>query len=210
MDRKIIIITFGSSLLIIGAIFLLNIRSSKEKQNLVSGVAKSGSSSSEKMPSSILKEYSDPSGFNFSFPEDVKIDKKDDESLYANLSFVSDGLDGNIALTVSDAVNSSLDDWKKENNALLSGLLINESNLGNISGISFNNQDKITLVVVDQGVEFKIVVDYKSQKKYWQSVYNSILNSFSFVSSSPETPNTESLPAQSEEDAVFEGEEVVE
>lgn len=210
MEKKVIIITLGSILLIIGAIFLLNIRSSKEKQNLVSGVAKPESFSLEKMPSTILKEYSDSSGFTFSFPEDVKIQRIDDESLYSNLTLTADGLDGNIAFTLSDTSYSSLEDWKKENNAVLSGLLIKESNLGNISGISFNNKDKITFIAIDQGVEFKIIVDYKSQKKYWENVYSNILNSFSFVSSSTETKSTESSQVSSEDDVVFEGEEVVE
>ncbi|MDO8658765.1 MAG: hypothetical protein Q7K55_08540 [Candidatus Levybacteria bacterium] len=209
MNKKIILIIFFSAVLVIGAILLFNIRESKKNsakkvnpQNFKTNIV-------EKIPSNTLKEYSDESGFAFDIPDNIKIERKENESVYADLILSASDVNGNITFTVSDSKYDQLESWKDNNQGKLTGLLINQTKLGNLTGISFNNKDKITLVAIDQGIEFKMIVDYKDQKKYWESVYNSIIGSFSFITpSASQSTNTE--PETSSGEVIFEGEEIVE
>lgn len=212
MNKKLILISIFFIVLAAGFIVLINIRNSKGSEDEIN---KNNSQNTELniaaniMPSNNLKEYSDSSGFNFNFPDNLKVDKKENEDLYADLALTSGEASGNIIITVSDSKYDSLDTWKNGNSKELTGLLVKESKLGKMTGISFNNHDKTTLIAIDQGIEFKMVVDYKDQKKYWESVLDNITNSFSFA-----TPNTQPASntdsSSSSEDVVFEGEEVVE
>lgn len=211
MHKKIILVTFFSAVFLVVAIVLFNIRESKEKENSERGVNSQNSRTgvTEKIPSSVSKEYSDPSGFTFSFPDNINIQRKENDSLYSDLILSTNEVNGNITFTVSDSNYNSLEDWKDDNLENLTGLLINQSELGNLSGISFNKKDKITLVAIDQGIEFKMVVDYKDHKKFWENVYKLIRNNFAFTSpATSQTTNTGS-EAPSEE-VSFEGEEVIE
>lgn len=211
MHKKIILVTFFSAVFLVGAIVLFNIRESKEKENSERGVNSQnyGTGVTEKIPSSILKEYSDPSGFTFSFPDNINVQRKENDSLYSDLILSTNEVNGNITFTVSDSKYDSLENWKDDNLENLTGLLINELELGSLSGISFNNKDKITLIAIDQGIEFKMVVDYKDHKKFWESVYKSMRDSFSFITPSASKSTNTNSEAPSEE-VSFEGEEVIE
>ena len=211
MNKKIILVTFFSAVFIVGAIVLFNIRESKEKENSASKVNSQNSRTgvTEKIPSSTLKEYLDQSGFTFNFPDNIKIEKKENDSLYSDLILSSSEVNGSIIFTVSDSKYDSLENWKDNNLENLTGLLINESELGNLSGASVNNKYKITLVVIDQRIEFKMVVDYKDHKKYWENVYKSITDSFAFTSSST-SQSTNTNSETSSEEVSFEGEEIIE
>lgn len=211
MNKKIILATLFSAVFLVGAIVLFNIRESKERENSISKVnpQNSGTRVTEKIPSSILKEYSDPSGFTFSFPDNIYVERKENDSLYSDLILSTNEANGNITFTVSDSKYDSLENWKDDNLKNLTGLLINESELGNLLGISFNNKDKITFIAIDQGIEFKMVVDYKDHKKFWESVYKSIRDNFSFITPSASKSTNTNSEAPSEE-VVFEGEEIIE
>lgn len=211
MNKKIILVAFFSTVFIIGIIVLFSIRESEERKNLASEVNSQNSriSDMEKMPSNTMKKYLDQSGFSFSSPDNIKIEKKESDSLYADLILSTNEVNGNITFTVSDSKYDSLENWKDNNLENLTGLLINESELGSLSGASFNNKDKITLIAIDQKIEFKMVVDYKDHKKYWENVYKSIRDSFAFTSPSTSQSTNTGSEASSEE-VSFEGEEVVE
>lgn len=212
MNKKLILITVFFFIFAIGVVVLLNLRSAKENENLANKDIPQNTQlniATKVMPSSNLKEYTDPSGFSFSSPDNLNIEKKENEDLYGDLTLSSSEVDGNIAITVSDSKYNSLDLWKAGNKTELTGLLVNESSLGELSGISFNNKDKTTIVVIDQGIEFKIIADYKNQKEYWDSVLSNITSTFSFAAQSSQSVSTvESV--SSSEDVVFEGEELVE
>ena len=211
MNKKIILVAFFSTVFVIGIIVLFSIRESEERKNSASEVNFQNSriSDMEKMPSNTMKKYSDQSGFTFNSPDNIKIEKKENDSLYADLILSSSEVNGSIAFTVSDSKYDSLEDWKNNNLENLTGLLINESDLGSLSGVSFNNKDKITLIAIDQGIEFKMVVVYKDHKKYWENVYKSIRDSFAFTSPSTSQSTNTNSEAPSEE-VSFEGEEVIE
>ena len=211
MNKKIILVAFFSTVFVIGIIVLFSIRESEERKNSASEVNFQNSRISDmgKMPSNTMKKYSDQSGFTFNSPDNIKIEKKENDSLYADLILSSSEVNGSIAFTVSDSKYDSLEDWKNNNLENLTGLLINESDLGSLSGVSFNNKDKITLIAIDQGIEFKMVVVYKDHKKYWENVYKSIRDSFAFTSPSTSQSTNTNSEAPSEE-VSFEGEEVIE
>lgn len=207
--KKIILIVFFSAVFVVGAILLFNIRESKKNSAEKVNPQNSKTNAIEKTPSNTLKEYSDESGFTFEFPDNIKIERKENDSLYADLILSASDVNGSITFTVSDSKYDQLESWKDNNSEELTGLLINQTKLGNLTGISFNNKDKITLVAIDQGIEFKIVADYKDQKKYWENVYDSIRDSFSFITPSvSQSTNTE--PETSSGEVIFEGEEIVE
>ena len=63
--------------------------------------------------------------------------------------------------------------------------------------------------MIDQRIEFKMVVDYKDHKKYWENVYKSITDSFAFTSSST-SQSTNTNSETSSEEVSFEGEEIIE
>lgn len=208
MNKKILIPAF---ILLIAALVILMKFSIKEpvqgKNSLTASVTVTPTI---KIPSNTLKEHSDPSGFTFSFPEDVEIknNQKNDNSIYSNLVLTSNVATGSVDILVSDTKYKSADAWKKDNKALTSGLEIKDAKLGDLTGISFIDGKKLTQLVFDQGIQFKIEVDFQNENKYWENVYNSITSSFSFASSSNTSTGVSS--DSSDSDVIYDGEEVIE
>ena len=210
MNKKVLILTF---IFLVAGVALLIKFSSKEpiKQKVVTQVTPTDIVPTEKLPSNTLKEYSDPSGFKFSYPEDTEIEIIDnsDNSVYSDLILTSPVATGSISLKVSDTKYKSIEAWKKDNKELTSGLEIQDAKLGDLAGISFGSKKKLTQIVFDQGIEFNIDVDLQTEKNYWENVYYSLINSFSFVSNTTSTSNA-SVDTSSGSDVIFEGEEVIE
>src|SRR3989344_7986739 len=124
MNKKIVLVAFFSTVFVIGIIVLFSIRESEERKNSASEVNFQNSriSDMEKMPSNTMKKYSDQSGFTFNSPDNIKIEKKENDSLYADLILSSSEVNGSIAFTVSDSKYDSLEDWKDNNLENLTGL----------------------------------------------------------------------------------------
>ena len=159
----------------------------------------------EKQPSKILKEYVDDAGFSFKYPDDVGVSKIEvkDSITYSSLEFTSTQAKGKIIIKVTDKNLKSVDDWLA-NEGLRGG--IKEIEIGEISGKEVNMNNKITAAALDQNILFTIEVDTQDGK-YWQSVYNTILSSFSCVSQEESAQTQESLDDSN--DAVLE-EEIIE
>ena len=159
----------------------------------------------EKQPSKILKEYVDDAGFSFKYPDDVGVSKIEvkDSITYSSLELTSTQAKGKIIIKVTDTKEKSVDDWFAKEG--LKGD-IKEIEIGEIAGYEVNMNNKITTAFLDQNILFTIEVDAQS-KNYWQSSYDTILSSFSFVLQKESTQTQESLDDSS--DAVLE-EEIIE
>ncbi len=151
-------------------------------------------------PSETLKEYTDPSGFTLSYPDNLSLTKKDitDESTYADIQLTSKEVSGSLNLKISDSKFTTLEDWLKLNRGTPK-----EVQLGSLKGMEVITQDRLLLGALDNGVFFNIEMPLV-EKDFWMKVYNKVLTNFSFVS--PETANS---TGASTSDVTFEGEEVV-
>lgn len=150
-------------------------------------------------PSKTYKEYSDPSGFTLSYPDNISITNNEiaDDSTYADIQLFAKGVNGSLSLKITDSKYKLLDDWLKLNK----GISSKEAKLGNLKAMEVQTTDRLLLGALDNGVFFDIEVP-AVEKEFWMKVYNQVLTSFSF------TP-AESTASQTN-DVSFEGEEVVE
>ena len=160
----------------------------------------------EKQPSKNLKEYSDDAGFSFQYPDDVQVGKIEikDSITYSNLELTSNQIKGKILIKVADTKLQSVNDWLEKDKALEED--IKEIKIGEILGGQLQTDNKILAAVINQNILFTIEVDAQS-KNYWQSSYDTILSSFSFVLQKESTQTQESLDDSN--DAVLE-EEIIE
>ena len=71
------------------------------------------------VPSETLKDYTDPAGFSFSYPDNLSITKNDLEnsSVYADLQLASKDVSGSLSLKIADSKYKTLDEWLKLNAA---------------------------------------------------------------------------------------------
>ena len=199
MNRKIVLIGVILVLLAIGVFFWFR---SGQKTSLSNPI--SLTTQKPIKPSETFIEYSDPSGFTFSYPDNLSIEKKEvdpdligvDENTYADLVLSSNEVSGSLNLKIVDSKYKSLDEWAK-----LSKGTTKEVNLGSLKATEIKTSDRLLLGALDQGILFTIEVPL-IEEDFWIKVYNKILTDFSFVA--PEAAST------STEEVIFEGEEVVE
>lgn len=159
-------------------------------------------------PSETFIEYTDPSGFSFSYPDNLSIEKSDteDPNAYTDLQIFSKDVNGSIKLKIEDTKLKSLDEWIKSNN-ISDTTVAKDKKLGNLEAKEIRTGDRLMLGAIDQKILFTIEVPLV-EEKFWMKVYEKILSEFSFVS--PETTTTSGGSTSSQPDVTFESEEVVE
>lgn len=157
-------------------------------------------------PSKTLKVYSDPSGFSFTYPDNLSLlnNELKDKNTYAELQLTANSMDGSLILKIADSKFKFLDEWVKLNKTELD--TTKEAKLGNLKALEITSKDKIMLGALDQGVLFNIEVPINKDKDFWMEVYNQVVSEFSFTSPQQDTSQGDS---SSENDVSFEGEEVV-
>lgn len=154
------------------------------------------------LPSETFIDYTDPAGFNFSYPDNLSIIKNDtDASTYADMQLSSNDVNGSLNLKITDSKFATLNDWLK----LYKSEPV-EKKLGNLKALEVKTADRLYLGALDQGILFTIEMPL-IEEAFWMKVYDKVLTSFSFAS--PEgTTSQGNINASS--DVTFEGEEVVE
>ena len=161
------------------------------------------------VPSKTLKEYVDESGFSFSYPDDVVINKKGikDEISYADLELNSPKAKGNITIKIMDTKIKSLEDWLLENKLSSLSASVKDAKIGDLPGweIKFNNN--LMTISIDQNIFFSVNVN--QQDEYWLSVRNTLLSSFIFVEKQQESRLDTQFTDAAESDIILE-EEVIE
>ena len=154
-------------------------------------------------PSETSIDYSDPSGFTFSYPDNLSITKKEtDTNTYADLQLFSKEVNGNLSLKIYDSKFKTLETWVKANQDATVGEP-KEVKLGNIKAIEIKTADRLLLGALDQGIFFNIEMPLV-EEDFWMKVYSKILADFSFTAPQANTDSS------SDETVSFEGEEVVE
>lgn len=156
-------------------------------------------------PSETVIEYTDPSGFIFSYPDNLSIVKNEiaDNSTYADIQLNSKDASGSLNLKITDSKFTTIDDWINANKAAAKEPP-KEVKFGNLKGMEIKTDDRLLTGALDKGVFFSIEMPL-IETNFWMPVYNKLLANFSFTT--PE--NTNSGVAASSDDVSFEGEEVV-
>lgn len=155
----------------------------------------------EIVPSKTLKSYTDPSGFSFSYPDNLSLVNIEatSSSTYADIQLTTKGFSGSLNLKIVDSKFKTVDDWVKT----IPSQTPKETKLGNLRATEVSTDKKILLGSLDQGILFIVEVNPGSKKDFWQEVYKNVIADFSFTSSA--TTNS-----SSNDGVAFEGEEVVE
>lgn len=156
------------------------------------------------LPSETLKVYQDPSGFTFSYPDNLSLtnNEAEDISTYADIQLSSKEVNGSLALKISDSKFRSIDEWVKINKND-SSPTPKEVKLGNLKATEITTNDRLLLGALDQGIFFTIEMPLV-EKDFWMKVYNKVLADFSFAPPSPDSITSQSAGV------TFEGEETVE
>lgn len=198
-NKKIIFLLGLVVLLGVIAARMLNLASSKTALTNPQSITQK-----KTQPSQTLKEYQDPVGFSFNYPDNLSLAKNEieDSSVYSDLQLFSKDISGSLNLKIADSRFASLGDWLKSNK--IASASAKETSLGNIKALEAKLSDRLILAVLDQGVLFTIEMPALEQD-YWRQVYNQVLASFSFSS-----PEVSQGPSSSTNDVTFEAEEVVE
>lgn len=137
---------------------------------------------SEKQPAKTLKEYIDSAGFSFKYPENLVVGKKEDKNTttYANLELTSSQAKGNISIKIEDTNLRLVDEWFVENKLSTLSSQIQKIKIGEMEGSEIKDNNKLIAASINQGILFTIVIP--QDQKYWQTVYNTVLSNFKFVS----------------------------
>lgn len=203
MKKKLFFPALLLVLLAAGGILFLNRQGDKkpnEQINLTPTIK-------ETQPSETFIEYTDPSGFSFSYPDNLSIEKSDieDPNSYADLQIFSKDVNGSIKIRIEDTKFKSLDEWIKSNN-IPDTVVPMEKKLGSLDAKEIKVSDRLMLGAIDQKILFTLELPLV-EEKFWMKVYEKILTDFTFVAPEAiESSNT----SVSESDITFEGEEVVE
>lgn len=198
MNKKIILgLIIG---LLIGIILIL--KPIGQKESLQSPLI---AQPEKKQPSNTFLQYTDPSGFSFSYPDNLSLTKNDieDNITYADLQLFSKEVSGSLSLKITDSKFSLLDEWLKANKISKTS---KEAKLGSLKAVEVQLDDRLILGALNQGILFNIEMPAIEQD-FWLPVYNKILSDFSFALPG-ETGSSGNIGSSDE--IVFEGEEVVE
>lgn len=204
MKNNIILISVLILILIIIGFTVINFSSEDASLNLKSGP---DIKPQEINPSQTFIEYQDPSGFSFSYPDNLSISKEEvvDTQTYADLQLFSKDVSGSLKLIITDSKLTSLDDWLKANQ-IPEANTPKEVKLGSLKALEVKTKDRLILGALDQGVLFTIELPL-IEESFWMKVYEIVVSEFNF-----ELPDAgESVTSTSTaSDVIFEGEEVVE
>lgn len=156
------------------------------------------------VPSETLIDYKDPSGFGFSYPDNLSITKNTqaDPNAYADLQLSSKDISGSLSLKIIDSKLTTLQQWAKLNTGTSKDI-----KLGTLKALEIQTADRLLLGALDQGILFTIEIPLIEQE-FWTKVYSKLLVTFSFVT--PEATNQQAGPSSTSNDIIFEGEEVIE
>lgn len=151
------------------------------------------------LPSETFKVYTDPSGFSFSYPDNLSLTNNqiEDIATYADIKLSLNGVNGSLSLKIADSKFKSIDEWVKVNN-IASNITTKEVRWGDLKALEIKLNDRLLVGALDQGVLFTIEMPLV-EEDFWMKVYNKMLADFSLGNVSPLS-----------DEVIFEGEEVVE
>ncbi len=206
MNKKVLFIILVA--VVLGSSSLLLFRKSKS----ISPISDSDTSETLGIttnPASVkMKEYIDPAGFKFNYPETVTVSKGDSKGtdIYSSLELRSEDAAGMISLLVIDSKYKTLDAIPTTSAAILK-----RTKFGQLDAVQNTSPTKLQLQALDQGVLFTLTANLNTQQDFWLKVFESIQSTFSFVRpESKPAGNTTTTTDSSDDSVEYEGEEVVE
>jgi len=152
--------------------------------------------------------WSDPNGFSFTYPDDVTVDKHDeDDKNYAHIEMTHTSHPGSLIVWAKDVPLNAKhkpittpDEWIALDNSLKEGAVIDTTFAG-VTGkkilVSADTQ-KIVIGTISDNILFYIETT-ASDLAYWNQATDMVANSFAFIPLEGETQNT------SEEDSLDTG-----
>jgi hypothetical protein len=207
--KNFIIAVIG--ILIALSIFVL-VKNSNTIQKSVSPVSqnKEIASPSPAMDKSLLT-YSDTSGFEFQYPKEFSVKKKDliTAQLYSSLELFSTGSAERIGIKAEESSLEMIDGWFKGANKTSVFGEVKKIKLADLDARQFEANNAKTTIALDQGVLFTLTTNAKKDSLLLKA-YDTIVKSFKFVQPSSAIQNNSSTASDDYSDVVDEGEEVIE
>jgi hypothetical protein len=168
----------------------------------------------EVVPSQTFIDYNDPSGFSFSYPDNISISNRLSENVdgavdanaYSDLQLFSKDKNGSLSLKVADTKFKKIEDWLKDNE-IPATVVPTEKKLGDLKAYEVRTSDRLMLASIDQGVLFTVEMPL-IEEPFWNEVYQKVVSGFTFAA--PEAASAQTAAVSSGEEVIFEGEEVVE
>jgi len=210
MNKRILLGLTSGTLLAIIVLFLS--LSKSPKNQIYSPIPQSLKTGATSAPKQKLKEYKDPAGFKFSYPESLKLINKqtNNQNIYSLLELTSPKNQGKIEIKVEDTKLTKIDDWFSNNQESTKPADVKKIKLADIEGRQFSEKGKFLTIALDQGALFTFTVTPDKDKNFWSDINDKIIQSFSFELPESMPDNTSATSDSSEEDVIFEGEEVIE
>jgi hypothetical protein len=211
MNKKILLGLIAGTIFAIVVVFFSLSKSSKNQ--IRSPISQNLKTKVTVAPKQKLKEYKDRAGFKFSYPDNLKLETKETEAqkIYSLIELTSSKNQAKIEIKVEDSKLTKIDDWFTSNKESTKPGQIKKIKLADIEGRQFNQKNKLLTIALDQGVLFTFTLTPDKDKKFWTDVNNKIIQTFAFELSETTTGgNTSTTSESSEEDVIFEGEEIIE
>lgn len=197
----------GLGMIVAVAAFLFILSQKKTNPEVLSSNDTQNADDAHKEPQ--VKEYTDPAGFSFSYPDSLTLEKQEaDETTYSSIELTSDPGEKPIAILVKDSEVPSLASWLSKNVLPADVSKSKTLKLGDLEARQTVTTDGLTSVALDQNVLFTITLPPNSSETTVKA-YNLI--TATFVLKPPEIQPAQETSSGIEDNAVeFEGEEVIE
>lgn len=156
-------------------------------------------------PSENKKNYTDESGFTFSYPEDLTLKKNDsnDVRVYTDIALTSTRLGGGVSVKVSDSPFPSLENWVKAQK--LDAPAQKGAAIGRLEAYEIITPTRRTTAAIDQGILFVIETTFEGKESFWSRVHSDVVSTFTFTA----TQESGAGATSSEEEVIVE-EELIE
>ncbi len=158
-----------------------------------------------------LLTFTDPSGFEFHYPKELSVKKKDllNARLYSSLELSSTGSAETITIQGEESSLNTIDDWFKGTNKTSVFGEIKKIKLADLDARQFQANNSKTTIALDQGVLFTLTTNAKKESVLLKT-YDTVIKSFKFIQPSPAIQNSSSTSSGDSSDVVDEGEEIIE
>ncbi len=189
MKRKIIIVGAIIAIVLIGSgVYMFRDKLFKKQNPSVLQVVKE-----EKIE---MVTWDDPAGFSFQYPKEITINKHDEDmENYAHLELTVSSHTGRLIIWAKDTTYSDIATWIKKDVTLKDAVVIDTIIGGKPAKkiILTTPAKKLIAGTVDDQILFTIEAELAEGDLYWQKIYDSIVQSFTFTSTSGNDSTAESF-----------------
>lgn len=194
-------IAIGLIILTVGVVVVVRLK----KQSILSPLGETPTQEAQ------LPSWEDPAGFKFSYPDGIKINPHEEDTVnYAHLELTSTGHSGGILIWMKDTNYKDLEDWTKKDPSASSGQVF-DSELGGkpAKKVAYVSPKKLVVATIDVDVLVLVEVSL-DEEGYWQGVSDQILSSFEFIPLEGEPTSAAPGSGQGGGGVIEEEEEIVE